>query len=231
MPAFACYALKSELNGVPVQLLSDFLIDNAVATVYGPTASPDFEVQLWVTEALPRPPRWGGFLQDGFPEIGIPLTSSTSALLVVRVEASPSHYFALAFGPAGRHLLRDEAPIRGFGLKVALKNRRTDLRQIPRDEADTSLALGLVAKKGDKMSEDAPSARREAADYYGVSEDEVTPVPVAPLCTGMEGVFPCMRLQGHKGPHRSRAYIDRSPYPLKWDVRGLDAWDVRGLDA
>jgi hypothetical protein len=63
------------------------------------------------------------------------------------------------------------------------------------------------------------SARQEAADYYGVGQEDVAPVPLAPLCRGEEDGSPCMRLEGHKGPHRSRAFIDRSEHPLKWDVR------------
>lgn len=63
------------------------------------------------------------------------------------------------------------------------------------------------------------SARQEAADYYGVELEDVVAVALAPLCSAKEEGLPCMRLAGHKGPHRSRAYIDQSLHPLKWDVR------------
>jgi hypothetical protein len=62
------------------------------------------------------------------------------------------------------------------------------------------------------------SARQGAADYYGVSQEDVAAIPLAPLCSGEEDGQMCIRRQGHQGPHRARPFIDHSPHPLIWGV-------------
>ncbi len=80
-----------------------------------------FSARLFPVEGEPHEPRWLPLLRAGFgDQFEVANQAAPGALLIVRVEhgGSPA-FFAFTFG-VGRFLLKDEAFVRNFGLRVAL---------------------------------------------------------------------------------------------------------------
>jgi uncharacterized protein (TIGR04141 family) len=75
----------------------------------------------------------------------------------VGFEASPLHYFAFTFGPSGRHYLRDEAPIRGFGLKVALNLMYPN--EEGGDEVERLIGFDAKRRTGERVRQKHQAAR------------------------------------------------------------------------
>jgi len=90
---------------------------------FGPVRGTDFEAKLFTVVTPPHEPTWAPFLAEGFADphtsVEFPRTGSSGALLVLRLDGDDT-YFAFAFGFMGRHLLRDTAPERTYGLRTAL---------------------------------------------------------------------------------------------------------------
>ncbi len=93
----------------------------------------------------PHEPDWADFLRSRFgADLWIPQTTSTGALLVVRLGADSSQtYFAFAFGVTGRHLLRSGAWERGYGLRTTLNL----LYPHGHDDGNSGRIVGLDAKR------------------------------------------------------------------------------------
>lgn len=124
MPDFTRYRIRSHVDGSPVQDFNDILDfekwgDRLTVTLDSPNT--EVAARLFIAAGTPRPPRWAGFLQQGFgDEVQVPSVVAPAALLAVRIRyGSEDAYFAFTFG-SGRYLLRDDAYIRNFGLRVAL---------------------------------------------------------------------------------------------------------------
>jgi len=85
---------------------------------------PTFSAKAFVFSPQAHSTPWAGFLREGFPDVIIGRSSAPSALLVVRATApkpaTDDLMFALAFGPAGRFLMRPDSFTRGYGLRTAL---------------------------------------------------------------------------------------------------------------
>ena len=94
---------------------------------------PDFSAKLYVANPYRRRPSWVPFLQSAFPAMNDWQPSrSLSALLVLRLkEEGRARTFAFAFGPRGRHLLKEGAYRRRYGLIAAL-NLITNSDALPR---------------------------------------------------------------------------------------------------
>lgn len=88
----------------------------------GPIDEGDFTAKLFFTEAPRQAPPWLSFVTDGFPQaVSWQWGQSLSVLIVVNADPSGNgRYFALAFGTAARHLLRNDAYQRRYGLITAL---------------------------------------------------------------------------------------------------------------
>jgi uncharacterized protein (TIGR04141 family) len=91
---------------------------------FGPVRGADFEAKLYTIVTPPHEPTWAPFLAEGFADppasVEFPRTGSSGALLVLRLDGEDAAYFAFAFGFMGRHLLRDTAAERAYGLRTAL---------------------------------------------------------------------------------------------------------------
>jgi uncharacterized protein (TIGR04141 family) len=71
---------------------------------------------LSILKTLPRPPRWAEFFRHHLTPGELGSVSTATAALLGRVAGS---WFAVTFGQ-GRHLLRPEAIVKSFGLRVTL---------------------------------------------------------------------------------------------------------------
>ena len=120
MPDLVCYRIRNTLRGLKIADFDEVVdpdVRNLIASQ--PVNLPDFSAKLFKSGAHPHKPAWGAFVESGVPDADIPLVSSTSAVLIVRVEGLAG-FFAFTFGSAGRHLLRDGAHEYGYGLRAVL---------------------------------------------------------------------------------------------------------------
>jgi uncharacterized protein (TIGR04141 family) len=117
-----CFRLHSVLEGKPVDDFDDFIDveSDGIRQEDGPVAGPDFEAKIYVLTTAPRAPGWAAFVAQGFDRMNVPISASTGALLIVHLLNEDDGYFAFTFGVMGRHLLRDDAPRRAYGLRTAL---------------------------------------------------------------------------------------------------------------
>jgi uncharacterized protein (TIGR04141 family) len=79
--------------------------------------------EAWVLQSQPHSPPWVPFLEDGLGELHLPPATGPSAIVLLEVPVRGRRRkgrFAFAFGPSGRHLLRGDPYVRGFGLRTAL---------------------------------------------------------------------------------------------------------------
>ena len=117
-----CFRLHAVLEGTPVTDFDDFidLEIEGLREEQGPVAGPDFVAKIYLITTAPRAPGWADFVTQAFNTLTIPTHASTGALLIVRLSDHDDGYFAFTFGLMGRHLLRDDAPRRAYGLRTAL---------------------------------------------------------------------------------------------------------------
>jgi uncharacterized protein (TIGR04141 family) len=122
LTALTCYRILDEIDGTPVADFDDILDQSAGrTTAIGPVSSRDFEAKLYVLQTMSHDPRWASLLKQGFPEAQIPRASSPGALLLIRISVRrKQEYYAFPFGIRGRHLIRSDAYVRGYGLRCAL---------------------------------------------------------------------------------------------------------------
>lgn len=118
----SCYRVGRSIGGVPLDSVEDCLdLEDRAVRTYGPITSRDFTATLFVADSFPRSPLWAPLLQSGFgTDLGLPRSAAPGALLVIDIGKAKPDLFAFAFGPTGRHLLRQDAFIRGYGLRTAL---------------------------------------------------------------------------------------------------------------
>ena len=118
MVDFSLFRLRDEV--ADFDAFVEFNDDRQVVPV-GPIDGGDFTAKLYFVESSRRRPPWVSFLDEGFPgAIGWQPSRTTSALVVINAEPGVGRYFALAFGPGGRHILRGDAYQRRYGLTTAL---------------------------------------------------------------------------------------------------------------
>jgi uncharacterized protein (TIGR04141 family) len=124
---FSCYKLRSPSPAEDVADFDQFVnldSENNEIRQFGPVRGADFEAKLYTVLTPPHEPGWASFLADGFTDppaaVEFPRSASSGALLVLRLEGDDAPYFAFAFGFMGRHLLRDTAAERAYGLRTAL---------------------------------------------------------------------------------------------------------------
>lgn len=126
MTPFSCYKLRLESPANDVADFDQFVNTDSENEIreFGPVRGRDFEAKLYTVVTPPHVPTWAAFLAEGFADpptsIEFPRTGSLGALLVLRLDGDDGPYFALAFGFMGRHLLRDTASERAYGLRTAL---------------------------------------------------------------------------------------------------------------
>lgn len=95
--------------------------DRSVVSV-GPIEGDGFAAKLFFSETWRRTPPWLAFVSQGFQD-AIAWESSRAISALVVINADPEgggRFFGLAFGPGGRHLLRNDAYFRRYGLIAAL---------------------------------------------------------------------------------------------------------------
>ena len=125
MQTFVCHALKAQLAVTPGDEFHDFLDLNEWRGVspkqFKILEETGVDGVAFLIHSVPRDPDWALFLRGGLEgEVEIPSASAPGALIIMRVVVGKnSHYFAFTFG-TGRHLLRSEALVRRFGLRVVL---------------------------------------------------------------------------------------------------------------
>jgi uncharacterized protein (TIGR04141 family) len=124
---FSCYKLLSVQPADGVADFDQFVnldSDSNEVRQFGPVRGADFEAKLYTVLTPPHEPSWASFLADGFADppaaVEFPRTRSSGALLVLCLDGDDIEYFAFAFGFMGRHLLRDTAAERAYGLRTAL---------------------------------------------------------------------------------------------------------------
>ena len=88
----------------------------------GPIARDDFVAKLFFTDRPRRTPPWLSFVNEGFPDaLRWQGSRGLSALIIINADPQGAgQHFALAFGQGGRHLLRNDAYDRRYGLITAL---------------------------------------------------------------------------------------------------------------
>ena len=134
MPAMTCYRIRHrDSAGAALDDFHDVLADDASWQAYGPMSGQAFEAQLFVAPAHPRKPDWSAFIEQGFAGLNVGMSSSPSALLIVRIPPVGRGnrrriMFAFPFGPAGRFLLSSDAYERNYwtedGVKCPLSPKR-----------------------------------------------------------------------------------------------------------
>jgi len=130
--------------------------DRGLLTV-GPQDFGDFEAKLYVDEGYPHPPPWIGFLRGGFDSLTDGLSiSSVGAVAILRIKPE-DQYFAFTFGTTGRHLLRYEGWMRGYGLKTALN------LIYPRGGNEAAGSGRLVAVDARTLGSDTIRSRRQSS--------------------------------------------------------------------
>lgn len=126
MPALTCYRVRPVVDGAPVRDFDTLLTEDAATRVVRSSVlrRPGFTAVVYSAPTQTHVPAWAAFLQEGFADLALGRSGSPSALLVVRIRdpryRRRSVLFAFAFGPVGRHLLRDDAYERGYGLRASL---------------------------------------------------------------------------------------------------------------
>jgi uncharacterized protein (TIGR04141 family) len=145
MVALTCYKIRRSVGGQAVADFDDVVDGDRSLTVYGPQSWSDFQAKLYVSDVPPHPPRWGEFLH---PVVGsdlvLPATASVAALLVVRIGSARSpEFYAFAFGPGGRFLLRSDSYERAYGLRAALNV----IYPVTQGDSDLSRLTSLDAKR------------------------------------------------------------------------------------
>jgi uncharacterized protein (TIGR04141 family) len=99
---------------------------------------------LFVKDSHPTPPRWLSFVEDHVADGALPMIVGASSSGVLLVPAS-GRTLAITFG-YGRHLVRQEAVVQDFGLKVVLNE--IDPAQIKSVDARTFDELTIHTRKG-----------------------------------------------------------------------------------
>jgi uncharacterized protein (TIGR04141 family) len=113
------YHIRGVIDGSPVSQFEQVLADPGSVDSIPLDGDHPFDAQLYLSTSEPRVPPWVPFLNEGFGDLGIVATQRPSAVLVIKTHYYKDHYFALTFGQ-GRHLLRQDAYDRNYGLRVAL---------------------------------------------------------------------------------------------------------------
>ena len=122
MRSLTCYRLKREVLGKPVEGPDDYIdFENRQVVSYGPAEGRNFEAMLFMSLAHRQEPPWADFIRAEFADVTIRQTSSTAAILIVRITIRQKGvFFAFPFGGGGRFLLRQGVWERGYGLRTAL---------------------------------------------------------------------------------------------------------------
>jgi len=120
--SLTCYRLKREVLGKPVEGPDDYIdFENRQVVSYGPAEGRNFEAMLFMSLAHRQEPPWADFIRAEFADVTIRQTSSTAAILIVRITIRQKGvFFAFPFGGGGRFLLRQGVWERGYGLRTAL---------------------------------------------------------------------------------------------------------------
>ena len=119
MVDFSLFRLRDDLGDF--DMFVDFESDRTIYPV-GPIDRPGFTAKLYFTDTVRPQPPWLSFVEEGF-EDSLPWQSSrnVSALIIVNIDPNGiGQFFALAFGTAGRHMLRSDAYRPRYGLIAAL---------------------------------------------------------------------------------------------------------------
>lgn len=119
MVDFTLFRLRDELGDFDAYVESG---DDRHISAVGPVDVGDFAAKLYFADTWRQTPPWLSFVSQVFPGAILWQPSRSISALVV-VNANPNgtgRYFAFAFGPAGRHILRSNAYFRRYGLITAL---------------------------------------------------------------------------------------------------------------
>jgi uncharacterized protein (TIGR04141 family) len=147
MPSFTCYSLHPEIDGRRVSDLDEFVdFETRSIAAHGPVTGPGFSAKLFMISTPPHEPRWADFIRSGFgSDLQVGRSASIGALLIVAIgDGEGTEHFAFAFGLTGRHLLKQGAWQRTYGLRTALN------LIYPRglvDEAELSRILAVDARR------------------------------------------------------------------------------------
>lgn len=118
-----CYRIRRAIGGEAVRDFDDIVdLEDRSVLAHPLFTGNGFTAHLYTTTTPAHEPGWASFVRPAMAAGTSALrVSSASGLLIVRrdVRRRPMFY-AFAFGPAARYLLRDGAYERAFGLRAAL---------------------------------------------------------------------------------------------------------------
>ena len=87
MPSLSCYRICAAVNGEDISEFDDVVDPGEMKILeFGPFEGDGFSAKCFVVQVSPRPVQWEAFLLQGFPEMRAGLSSSPSALLVVKIK-------------------------------------------------------------------------------------------------------------------------------------------------
>jgi len=121
MPYFTCYKLHDPLGEDSSTPTYSFLgLTGRQFSQSPPFAGDGFTATTFiVANPAPAPP-WAEFLRPAFDPDPLPQLSGFTSGAIIIVRHHQVGNFAFCFGVMGRHLLRDDAWVRSYGLRVAL---------------------------------------------------------------------------------------------------------------
>lgn len=127
-------------------------VDDPTAIIEGKDGLASFKIpaltrerdSLFVRTSHPSPPRWLGYVQGHIEGDGLPTILGASSSGVLLIEAK-ERLLAIAFG-YGRHLIRQDAIVQDFGLKVVLNSIDPEL--IKSVDARTFDELTIHTRRG-----------------------------------------------------------------------------------
>ncbi len=158
MPDFTCFRLHERLNGIAAPRLGDFIAPTLYPTLKQVDLSyPDFTALVVVAGGAAHAPLWVALLQPAFTGQTLALGTVTSTGAVVIVKHKQVGFFAFCFGVLGRHLLKDEAWVRSFGLRSALN------LIYPTSGNPDTVASRLVATDAKRRGAEIIRSRRQAS--------------------------------------------------------------------
>lgn len=122
--SLSLYRVRDEIEGSRVtsfeQIIRPDILTSTDTDGFDLSFDLDFAAKLFVHSPQPSVPVWLEFLLGGFNGVRLHQTTSSGAVVAVKIsQDADEHYFAFTFG-TGRHMLRPNAYERNRGLRVAL---------------------------------------------------------------------------------------------------------------
>jgi uncharacterized protein (TIGR04141 family) len=137
------FLVKSEIEATDVEAIIEKSDDSQLSSFRVPALHKDRD-SLFVKPSHPSPPRWLDFVKPHLEAEELPTILGSSSSGVLLVESS-GRVLAVSFG-YGRHLVRTEAVVQDFGLKVVVNS--IDPQLIKSVDARTFDELTIHTRQG-----------------------------------------------------------------------------------